>query len=710
MGVNISLKFKETIAELIIDVPDKKVNVLSMAVMQELDAAIDQLALKPELKALCVLSGKKGSFVAGADINEIQSISESDDAIRIVQKGQSILNRLSTLNLLSVALVDGVALGGGLELALACDYIVVTDNPKTKLGLPEVGLGIIPGFGGTQRLPRKIGLKEAIKMIISGKPIDAKKAQKCGVADHMVSTSFAGQEMTDWLEHKVTSNASKPQIKSRSLEHSWLSKTILKRLIKKKILSKTNGHYPAPLAALNVAVKGIGKELDDGLAIEAKRFSELVISKKSKNLQHLFFQSEKVKKHNGVPNNETIKPIPIHQAAIFGAGLMGGGIAWLLSKHNINIRLKDVNLDGIQKGFAQGHKINKQLLKLRKMKKFQAMGILDKWSSTTTMKGLKQSDIVIEAIVEDMNIKKKVFGELEEYVSETTILASNTSSLSINDMGKDLKHPERFIGMHFFSPVNRMPLVEVIPSEKTNKETIVSTVKLAQKCGKMPIVVQDCPGFLVNRILLPYINEAIEIWREGVSIKEIDKTMEAFGMPVGPLALLDEVGLDIGLKVSKVLAEGYGERIRPAEGLDQLVDEHQLFGKKSGKGFYIHNGKGKYPNESLRKIVPKTVGDQIASLGVKDRMMLVMINEAVMCLSDGIVASADDLDIAMIFGTGFPPFRGGLCKYADSVGMNTIYDQLVSLEKLYGVRFKPAPGFERLVQHNQTLYSMKGAK
>ena len=412
-------------------------------------------------------------------------------------------------------------------------------------------------------------------MIVSGKPVNYRKAYKIGLADTVVNHTFLEDEVIKYAKYLIEKNVQSNRSTKNKFTNNRIMASVIKRIAKKGIMKKSKGHYPALLVALDVIVKGFRKPLEKGLKLEAEKFAELVVMTQAKNLQRLFFSSENIKKYNGI-NSPDVEVSSIHQAAVFGAGLMGGGIAWVLAKKGMEVRIRDLNWEAIQKGYLQGHKINNQLLKIRKTKPFQVKNLMDRWSATTSLKGFGSTDIVIEAIIEDMQIKKQTFLDLEKIVKPSTILASNTSSLSISEMANGLEHPERFIGMHFFSPVNRMPLVEVIPGEKTSDETTVKVVKLAQKCGKMPIVVKNCPGFLINRILMPYINEAIEIYKEGAEVAEIDGQIEMFGMPIGPLGLLDEVGIDIGLKVSKVLSEGYKGRMTPPEGLDDLVKEHQF--------------------------------------------------------------------------------------------------------------------------------------
>lgn len=697
------LKHDDGIATLIFDMPNEKVNKLSSPVMQELDRVLTSLQSDTSIKALIIKSNKEGFFIAGADIAEIKDIKSSKEGLAKVQNGQGIMNKLENLPFPTIAAIKGACLGGGFELALACSFRIASDHPKTLIGLPEVQLGIIPGFGGTQRLPRLIGLQKSLPLILTGKALNASKAERQGLIDKMVPDGFFDAWVMDFAKD-VSTSAGQKKIRDKRklkglnaffLEKTPVGKALVFHLSKKQVMTTTKGHYPAPLGALRAVQFGMGTTLQKGLEKEATIFSKLVVTEVSKNLINLFYLTEGQKKYTGI--QEVLETKDIHKAGVLGSGLMGGGIAWLLSDKNIPVRMKDIAWDSIAKGFEAAKKIYDQLVKIRKLMPHEAINKLHSITGTLTYAGFESADIVIEAVVENMGLKKKVFAELESVVKEDTILATNTSALSVTEMASDLAHPDRFVGMHFFSPVNRMPLVEVIPGEKTSPSTIASTVALAKALKKTPIVVQDCPGFLVNRILLPYVNEAVLCLQDGADIERIDKIASDFGMPLGPLALADEVGLDVGYKVSKILEEGYGSRMKIADVFHDIYQDETLRGKKTGKGFYIHQGKTKVINPAMKSLIAKHVSKKpMTDQDILDRLTHVMINEAARCLQEKVVENVALLDLAMIMGTGFPPFRGGLCRYADSLGIGLLIRRFDDLKKRYGDRFAPAPFFDKV--------------
>ncbi|MDA1353177.1 MAG: 3-hydroxyacyl-CoA dehydrogenase NAD-binding domain-containing protein [bacterium] len=675
------------IARLTFNLKAEKVNKLTSKIMSEMSDLLKEAARKPDIKVLIIDSGKQDMFIAGADINEIDAISDPESAIKVVTRGQHIIHQIATLPFLTVALINGPCLGGGLELALACDFRVVTDNPKTKLGLPEVNLGIIPGFGGTQRLPKLIGVKDALDLILTGKHIDGNKAVKLHVADKLVNTVFRDQQTEDFAVLMLHEKQRQNVILSRRVRGFLNNTTIGRALVyagaKKAVMAKSKGQYPAPLAALKVVRRTVGLHIQKGLDVEAQAFGKLAPTQISKNLIGLFFLSEALKKNGSVSAAES----RFSQAAVLGAGLMGGGIAWALSSNGIPVRLKDISHDAIAQAFQAASKIYGSFVKRRKLTKAQVTSKMGMITGTLDYGGFASTDVVIEAIPENIDLKIKIFKELEKEIRPDTIIATNTSALDVDLMAKSLKHPKRFVGMHFFSPVNRMPLVEVIPSAKTDPAVVQAICDLATKMGKTPIVVQNCPGFLVNRILLPYVNEAVHLIQEGLSIEEVDKLMVQFGMPLGPLALADEVGLDVGIKVCQILESGYGSRMAIPALFHPILLDDTLRGKKTGKGFYIHTETGKTPNTAILALHRSDSVAKPSKEEAIDRLILRMVNEGALCLEEGIVKNAQELDMAMIMGTGFPPFRGGLMKYAQERGVIAISKRLDELAEKHGERF-----------------------
>jgi 3-hydroxyacyl-CoA dehydrogenase/enoyl-CoA hydratase/3-hydroxybutyryl-CoA epimerase len=708
------------VANLVFDLPNEKVNKLSSLVLLELETILDEISNNDKIRLLLIKSNKKDIFIAGADINEIRDIKNESDAYKKVLQGQEILDKIANLKIPTIALIKGACLGGGLELALACKYRIAIDNQKTILGLPEVNLGIIPGFGGTQRLPRLVGLQESLKIILSGKTIDYKKAFKIGLVDQVIREEFLDHDLEDFIaqvfvhsqNNKVSACRSSNCKKRFFFEVILAGKYLIYYFAKKDLMNKTKGKYPAPLAAFDVIKRTYhNSDHQTCFKIEAEEFSKLAFDTIAKNLIEIFFTNEEIKKDNGVEN--LIETKDIKQAGLIGAGVMGGGIAWLFSNRDIPVRMKDISQFGIALGFNQVLKIYKQLKRIGKYKDNQISVKMDEISSTTDYSGFDSVDIVVEAIVENIQVKKDTFVELENHVKTDAIIASNTSSLSISAMADGLKNPERFIGMHFFNPVNKMPLVEVIRGEKTSDLAVATVVNLSKKLGKTPIVVKDVAGFLVNRILLPYINEAGFLLQDGADLKHIDHLIEDFGMPMGPFILADTVGIDVGYKVAKILNEGYGQRMEVCHLLEQLVKNKDLLGKKSNQGFYKYSKEGKNlgVNTQVSQLVSKVRNNDhlsksyINNNDIVDRCIFIMINEAAKCLEENVVKNHRYLDMAMIMGTGFPAFRGGLLRYADEVGIGVVVARLREFSKSYGLRFEPAALLVKMDNDNKHFYS-----
>ena len=680
---------KDGLAILTFSLPDSKVNILQSDILLELESLIAQIAKNKDIKIVLFKSAKLGNFIAGADINEIKALDNEEQALKLAGKGQEIITKLAQLKPITIAYINGSSLGGGTELALACDFRVAAMSDKVQIGLPEVNLGIIPAFGGTQRLPRLVGLVNSLPLILTGKAINYKKAYKIGLLDDYFPEEFAANKLAEFCKNILTLDFRQKLIKRRAkrslLEKIGIFDDLIFAKAEKDLLKKTKGHYPAPLAALKLIANSYHEKLDKALKLELAAFAKLVTGEVCKNLISIYFINEKLKKDIGVKKKAKI--IKIKRAGVVGAGVMGGGIAWLYSNIDIAVRLRDISLPALALGFKQINKIYQQLFKLRKYSKAQITNKLSLISATTSMSGFKTCEVISEAVIEDLTVKKSVIAELEEHVAKEAIIASNTSAISITEMAKALKHPERFIGMHFFNPVNRMPLVEVIAGKKTQAKTIATIVQLVKDAKKTPIVVADCAGFLVNRILLTYINEAFYLLQETGDAELIDQIAEKFGLPMGPFILADIVGLDVGYKVAKILENAYGERMKVAELIDQLYNNKKLLGKKSGAGIYLYQGSKTSLNYSVKALCNK---QKIAAEEILDRLILVMINEAAKCLAENIVASAEYLDMAMIMGAGFPAYRGGLLRYADKIGLDNLVDKLNRLSDKYGEKFVPS--------------------
>lgn len=705
---------KNGVANLIFDLQNEKVNKLSSLAMTDLERAISVIDGNKAIRVLVITSAKANNFIAGADINEIKSINNREDALQKVKRGQDILNKIANLKIPSIAVINGSCLGGGLELALACSYRVAIINKKTILGLPEVNLGIIPGFGGTQRLPKLIGLKNSLNLILSGKSIDAKKAFEMGVVDELMRSEFFEEKLSLFVTeilYGVTANKyleRRNKIKNSGLlEKIPFGKNIIYNFAEKELYAKTKGNYPAPFKALQVIKKTYSHSLDEkSFACELDNFCDLVTEPIAKNLIELFFTNEMLKKE--FINNED-ESKEVNNVAVIGAGVMGGAIAWLFANNNIDVRIKDISQQAIATGYLQMMKIFSYFRKRRKINDFEMQERMNKVTSNIKYEGFGGCNIAIEAVVEDMKIKKTVLADLENQLSSDAIIVSNTSSLSISEMATALKSSHRFAGMHFFNPVDKMPLVEVIAGVNTNQKTIATIVNLARKLGKTPIVVSDVAGFLVNRVLIPCLNEAVYMFQEGNSIEKIDAIIEKFGMPMGPFALVDVVGIDVGAKVAISLEKAYGERMKVPEMLDFLYHDHQdLLGKKSGKGFYVHqsNNKNKVNPRIYSLILElnekyKFPQSSLSEQEIINRFMLQMINESAKTIEEKVITNPRYLDMAMIMGAGFPAFRGGVLKYADDWGLNNVVEALQELNKKYPKRYEISPLLIKMAENNQ---------
>ncbi|MBU0579980.1 MAG: enoyl-CoA hydratase/isomerase family protein [Candidatus Margulisbacteria bacterium] len=703
----------DSIAHVVFDLEGEKVNKLSTPVMQELDKLLDKINASSDINAVIISSAKPGIFIAGADIKEIEGITMPAEGEAKAKEGHKVFFKLENLKPLTIAAIDGACLGGGLELALACDFRIVTDHPKTTIGAPEVNLGILPGFGGTQRLPKLIGLQQGLGLILSGKPVDGKKALKIGLADKMVHSEFLPEKALEFTREILSYKGRKKVLAKRKpkglaavlFEKNPLGRMLVYHLAKQNILKQSKGFYPAPLKALQAIQAGFRTYGTKGYAVEARLLGELAVTEISKNLIQIFYTSEDLKKFPGVAGS-TLKPKAMHKAGLLGAGFMGGGIAQLLAYKDISVRMKDINWQAIAAALKTAADLFKPLVKRRRLKPQQAALKMGAISGTVDYSGFKNVDLVIEAVIEDMGIKKKVFQEVSEKVNPEAVLMSNTSSLSITEMASASKHPDKVIGFHFFSPVHRMPLIEVIPGKQTSEQTIIDTVGFAKALGKTPVVVNEGPGFLVNRVLFPYLNEAAHLVEEGIPLDVIDKAAAKFGMPIGPLTLIDEIGIPVCYKVAKILETEFKDapRAKTAKVLEKIHDL-KLTGKKSKAGLFLYKKKKKkMPNPAITKgIVLKSL-KEISISEITERMILIMINEAAACIESNIIKNPKYLDMAMVMGTGFPPFRGGLLKYADKIGLKEIVEKLDYYAKKYGERFAPVNLLKDMAKDGKYFY------
>ncbi|EGR2794564.1 fatty acid oxidation complex subunit alpha FadJ [Vibrio navarrensis] len=684
-----SLKIDEqNIAWLAIDVPNEKMNTLQAAFADEMTEIFAQLKDSSGVKGLIVHSLKPDNFVAGADVRMLEACKSADEAESLASQGQTLFQQLSDLPYPVVAAIHGPCLGGGLELALACDYRVCTDADATRLGLPEVQLGLLPGSGGTQRLPRLIGLLPSLDLILTGKQLRAQKAKKLGVVDACVPATILLDVAKQFIDKGKRSTKQKVTTKEKILSGSSLGRKFVFEQAAKKTNEKTRGNYPATVAILDVIQHGLEKGMKQGLELEAKRFGELVMSPESKALRSIFFATTEMKKEHG----SDAKPGKVSMVGVLGGGLMGAGISHVsVAKAKVPVRIKDVSNDGVLNALKYNYKLFDKQRKRRILSKAQLQAKMLQLSGGTDFTSFNHLDVVIEAVFEDLALKQQMVADIEANAKAETIFATNTSSLPIHKIAEKAARPENIVGLHYFSPVEKMPLVEVIPHETTSQETIATVVALAKKQGKTPIVVKDKAGFYVNRILAPYMNEAAHILLANEPIDTVDSALLDFGFPVGPITLLDEVGVDIGAKIIPILVNELGERFRGPDVFDTLLNDGRK-GRKSGKGFYTYKGKKKEVDKSVYKLLKLKPEPKLSENDIALRCVLPMLNEAVRCLDDGIIRSPRDGDIGAIFGIGFPPFLGGPFRYMDQFGLKELVEKMNQFAEKYGDRFAPCDG------------------
>lgn len=696
-----SLKIDEqNIAWLAIDVPNEKMNTLQAAFADEMKEIFAQLKDTSGVKGMIIHSLKPDNFVAGADVRMLEACTTASEAEALAKQGQELFQQLSDLSYPVVAAIHGPCLGGGLELALACDYRVCTDSDKTRLGLPEVQLGLLPGSGGTQRLPRLIGLLPSLDLILTGKQLRAKKAKKLGVVDACVPETILLDVAEQLIEKGKNKGNKKQSTKEKLMSGSGLGRKFVFEQAAKKTNEKTRGNYPATVAILEVIQHGLEKGFAQGQELEAKRFGELVMSSESKALRSIFFATTEMKKENGAE----AEPAAVNRVGVLGGGLMGAGISHVsVAKAKVPVRIKDVSNDGVLNALNYNYKLFEKQRKRRIISKAGLQSKMLQLSGGIDFTSFNHIDVVIEAVFEDLDLKQTMVADIEANAKPETIFATNTSSLPIHKIAEKAERPENIVGLHYFSPVEKMPLVEVIPHETTSEETISTVVALAKKQGKTPIVVKDKAGFYVNRILAPYMNEAAHILLANEPIEQLDGALLDFGFPVGPITLLDEVGVDIGAKIMPILVNELGERFKGPDVFDTLLNDGRK-GRKSGKGFYTYKGKKKEVDKSVYKLLNLTPESKLSDNDIALRCVLPMLNEAVRCLDDGIIRSPRDGDIGAIFGIGFPPFLGGPFRYMDQFGLKELVEKMNEFASKYGDRYAPCDGLLTRAGEGRNFY------
>lgn len=691
---------QDGILVLSLDLPGEKVNTLSKGMMEEFLGLLADLERRQELRGVVLRSGKADNFIAGADIKDFVGIRSDLEAETLSRAGQAVLDRLAGLRVPVVAAIHGSCLGGGLEVALACHYRIASDDAKTALGLPEVMLGLIPGAGGTQRLPRLVGLRVGLDLILTGRTLKARKALKVGLVDEVVPAPILlGAARAAVLA--LAEGSLKPRRRGIGFAERWL-RPIVFRKAKASILAKSGGHYPAPLAALEVIRQGTGMRLDEGLKREAKAFGSLAVSDVSRALVSVFFATQEIKKHAGYP--EDVEAREVSKLGVLGAGLMGAGIAGVAAETGVAVRMRDTTDQALGRGLAYVRGGLEERRQRGSLSRLDLGKCMDRISATTDLSGFRRTDLVIEAVFEDLDLKRRVLAEVEAATREECVFASNTSSLPVGEIARDARRKNCVLGMHFFSPVAKMPLLEVIVTPETDAWATATAVAFGRRLGKHVIVVRDGPGFFTTRALSPYLNEATRLVEEGVSVDEVDRALTGFGFPVGPLALLDEVGIEVGAKVAKILHHHFGERMAPPAGMARVLEDGRE-GRKNQRGFYIYDGKKKRVDESVYALLPGRQARPCEPREIRERLVFAFLNEAVLCLEEGILRHPRDGDVGAIFGLGFPPFLGGPFRYLDHLGARFAVEVLERLQARHGARFKPATMLVEMAQDGTSFHS-----
>lgn len=694
----------DQVAVIHINVPGESMNTLKASFASEVTHVLQEIEQQRDLQGVVIISDKPGSFVAGADIGMIDACDNAADAESLARQGQAMFDRIEGLKIPVVAAIDGACLGGGLELALACHYRVATDNPRTVIGLPEVQLGLLPGSGGTQRLPRLIGIQKALPLILTGKQLRAKQAKKLGIVDDVVpATILLEAAVKRVLSSKAKVRKAKLPVMHRLLEGTGVGRGIIFSKAREQAQAKAKGNYPAVDHIIDTIAHGAEKGFQAGLEREAKAFGELAMTPVSRELRQIFFATTEMKKETGAGDT---KPRPVQHVGILGGGLMGGGIAYVTAaKAGLPARIKDIREEGIVHALRYSYELLNKKVKRKHLTRAELEATMLRLSGSLDYSGFAKADVVIEAVFEDLSLKQKMVAEIEAVTGPDTIFASNTSSLPITQIAAHAQRPENVIGLHYFSPVDKMPLAEIITHPQTSAETIATTVALAKRQGKTPIVVKDGAGFYVNRILAPYMNEAARLVLDGEPIERVDQALVQFGFPVGPMKLMDEVGIDVAAKVAPILANELGERFRAPTAFEKLIEDNRK-GKKNQKGFYTYQGKkvGKLVDESVYPLLGISPSAKLDDAEMVQRTVLLMLNEAAYCLAEGVIRSARDGDIGAIFGIGFPPFRGGPFRYMDALGIETVVQRLQQYQKTFGERYTPAPILVKMAANNERFY------
>lgn len=691
-----------------------KMNILAEKVLHELAILLDQVASDSSCQGLVFISGREDQFIVGANVNEIEAINTPEQARANCREFEGILRKFSQLKIPTVAAVHGPCLGGGLELVLCCTYRIASSAEITKFAAPEIKLGLIPGAGGTQRLPRLIGLSTALDLVLTGRSYPARKAAKVGLVDAVVPRVQLEQIACDYALQKKppASNRKNKNLKQMlpeiALEKNPLGRKLMARKAREAVTRETRSFYPAAYKALEAVFEGIELSLDKGLELEAQLFSQLICTRECKSLIHLFHATTALKKNNFSKDGKAkYGDAKIERVGVIGAGFMGTGLATLSADRNFNVLISDPDTEAVGKLLKHANAYFAKKVQRRRLKKFQQTQKMAMITPGTSIAGFNSCQLVIEAVYEKLELKQQILQVCEEQLDDDMIFASNTSALSIADIAAKAQNPARVLGMHFFSPVEKMPLLEIVVTKKTAGWAVSRAVEFGQALGKQVIIVQDQPGFYTTRVLAFLMAEALRILLEGCPIENIDKALTDFGFPVGPITLVDEVGIDIGLHVLDTLTKHKLMDAPPR--LDTLPAQGYL-GRKAGKGFFQYrDGKKLEADASIYKVLDiskkQNTNTEMPHDLIVDRCLLLFVNEAVKCLDAGIIAAPLDGDVGAVFGLGFPPFWGGPFKYVDHVGCKAIVQNLHTLQNKYGERFAPAKGLVTMAECDGKFFS-----
>jgi 3-hydroxyacyl-CoA dehydrogenase/enoyl-CoA hydratase/3-hydroxybutyryl-CoA epimerase len=697
---------------LTIDVPGRSVNVITPGLLTELDRALDVLAGRERVPVLLLKSGKKTGFMAGADLHEFLAIRDAASASALSERGQKVFDRLAGLPFPTIAAIHGPCLGGGLELALACDYRLVVEHPGTQIGLPEIELGLLPAWGGTQRLPRTIGLQHALQVILAGKRLDARAALAWGLADVLATDEDSLRRETIALLGRAIVRGKRrrtgvPMLGWRQwlLEGNPLGRRVIYNATERRLRQRVPDDMPAPYEALEAIRLGLHSGMTAGLTQEREAASRLALTPACRNLVTLFFQREQARKPPTQPPPATVRRI-----GVVGAGIMGAGIVQLAALRGLEVVVQEVSAEALQAGLARVQGLFDRAVERRVVSEATAQKSRSAIRGTVAWEGFDSVDVVVEAAVEDLEIKRRLFRDLAGRTPPAAILATNTSSLLVAHLAEGLAHPECLAGLHFFNPVHKMPLVEVVRAPATSAQTVSTLLGLAVTLGKTPVSVGDGPGFVVNRILMPYLNEAVVLLREGMPVKEIDEVMRRFGMPMGPLELLDQIGIDVAAHVARSIGPALGDRFEPNDVFERMLREGWA-GEKNGKGFYLHQGRKTTVNVATEALVrgPGERGSisplppAARQAQARERMVLLMVNEGARVLTERLAESAE-VDLAMVMGTGWAPHRGGPLRYADDRGLGDVAAALNNLANRVGRRFQPCDDLTRRAEAHQPFH------